>query len=151
MARQTSVIRLHISEPQGATAPWSMVRLSSGTSAARFTSHTSPAPWQRGQAPRLLKARSSAPGARTSAPQTGQTSGFSAATARLGGTSWPLGQRCVAHREKSSRRLLSNSVPVPKVLRMPGTPGRWWSARAAGRWRISSTSARADWVSRRRV
>ena len=38
-----------------------------------------------------------------------------------------------------SRRLFKSSVPVPKVLRMPGTPGRWCSASAAGTYSTSST------------
>jgi len=50
-----------------------------------------------------------------------------------------------------SRRLFSNSVPVPKVLRMPGTPGRWCSASAAGTYSTSSTEAFEAWVIRRRV
>ena len=47
-----------------------------------------------------------------------------------------------------SRRLFKSSVPVPKVLRIPGTPGRWRSARAAGTYSTSSTSAFAAWVIR---
>ena len=43
------------------------------------------------QAPPLLKARSSAPGAKNFAPQTGQTSAFSAATSIVGPTMWPFG------------------------------------------------------------
>ena len=62
-----------------------------------------------------------------------------------------MGQRWLARREYISRRLLSSSVPVPKVLRIPGTPGRWWRARAAGTYSTSSTSALAAWVIRRRV
>ena len=42
-------------------------------------------------------------------------------------------------------------VPVPKVLRIPGTPGRWWSAMAAGTYAISSTCALGACVMRRRV
>ena len=79
MARQTSVIRLHIREFQGATAPSSMLSVGSGTSVARSTVRTVPVPLQVRQAPWLLN------GARTVAPQVGQISGFSAATARLGG------------------------------------------------------------------
>ena len=63
MARQTSVIRDHIRLFQGATAPWSMVRLGSGTRVARSTVRTVPVPPQVGQAPWLLKASSSAEGA----------------------------------------------------------------------------------------
>ena len=63
MARQTSTISDHISEFQGATAPCSMVRLSSGTRVARSTVRTTPVPPQVRQAPWLLKASSSAPGA----------------------------------------------------------------------------------------
>ncbi|MDY2738529.1 MAG: hypothetical protein SOU94_01700 [Acidaminococcus sp.] len=33
---------------------------------------------------------------------------------------------------KKRRRLFNSSVPVPKVLPMPGTPERWCRARAAG-------------------
>ena len=151
MARQTSVISDHMREFQGATAPWSMVRLSSGTRAARSTVRIWPVPWQRGQAPPLLKARSSAPGGWKVTPHVGQTSGRSAATSSEGGTAWPLGQQCSARRENIKRRLLSSSVPVPKVERMPGMPGRWRRASAAGTWRASSTSARVAWVRRRRV
>ena len=85
MARQTSVIRLHIREFQGATAPSSMLSVGSGTSVARSTVRTVPVPSQVRQAPWLLNASSSAEGARTVAPQVGQISGFPAATARLGG------------------------------------------------------------------
>ena len=63
IARQTSVIKDHISEFHGATAPSSMVRLSSGTSVARSTVRTMPVPPQVRQAPWLLKASSSADGA----------------------------------------------------------------------------------------
>ena len=48
---------------QGATAPSSMVRDSSGTRVARSTVRTMPVPPQVRQAPWLLKASSSAPGA----------------------------------------------------------------------------------------
>jgi len=85
IARQTSVIRLHIREFHGATAPSSMDSVGSGTSVARSTVRTVPVPSQVRQAPWLLKASSSADGAWTAAPQMGQSSGFSAATARLGG------------------------------------------------------------------
>ena len=40
---------------------------------------------------------------------------------------------------------------VDEVLRMPGTPGRWCSASAAGTYSTSSTSALAACVMRRRV
>ena len=63
MARQTSTISDHISVFHGATAPCSMVRLSSGTSVARSTVRTMPVPPQLRQAPWLLKASSSALGA----------------------------------------------------------------------------------------
>ncbi len=46
----------------GATAPWSIVRVGSGTSVESSTSRTMPVPWQRGQAPSELKASDSAPG-----------------------------------------------------------------------------------------
>ena len=62
MAPQTCFMRSHIRLPQGLTAPSSMERVSSGTSAARFTVREMPVPPQVGQAPPLLKARSSAPG-----------------------------------------------------------------------------------------
>ena len=62
MALQTSVIRDHIREFHGATAPSSMVRLSSGTRVLLSTVLTVPVPPQRLQAPLELKARSSAPG-----------------------------------------------------------------------------------------
>ena len=91
MARQTSVISDHIRLFHGATAPPSMVRPSSGTSVARSTVLTVPVPPQRGQAPPLLKASSSAPMVVTASPQTGQKTGFSAAWFSVGGTSWPLG------------------------------------------------------------
>ena len=58
---------------------------------------------------------------------------------------------CALSKHHISRRLFSSSVPVPKVLRMPGTPGRWCSANAAGTYRTSSTSALGAWVMRRRV
>ena len=72
MARQTSVMSDHIRLFHGATAPSSMLMLSSGTSVARSTVRTSPVPSQVRQAPWLLKASSSADGARTSAPHSGQ-------------------------------------------------------------------------------
>ena len=62
MARHTSVIRDHIREFQGATAPSSMVRDSSGTRVERSTVCTMPVPSQVRQAPWLLKASSSAEG-----------------------------------------------------------------------------------------
>ena len=124
IARQTSVISDHISEFHGATAPSSMVRLSSGTSVARSTVRTTPVPPQVRQAPWLLNASSSADGAKNRSPHSGHCSSCPAATASVGGKSWPLGQRWFASREYISRRPLSSSVPVPNVLRMPGTPGR---------------------------
>ena len=51
IARHTSVISDHISEFHGATAPSSMVRLSSGTSVLLSTVRTMPVPPQAGQAP----------------------------------------------------------------------------------------------------
>ena len=48
---------------QGATAPCSMVRESSGTRVARSTVRTTPVPEQAEQAPWLLKDSSSADGA----------------------------------------------------------------------------------------
>ena len=124
MARQTSVISDHIRLFQGATAPWSMVRDSSGTRVLRSTVRTTPVPSQQGQAPPLLKASSSAPMGGTTWPQTGQRISRSAATSSVGGTSCPLGHLYTERRENMSRRLFSSSVMVPKVLRMPGTPGR---------------------------
>lgn len=63
----------------------------------------------------------------------------------------PFGQRWLAKRENIRRRLFKSSVPVPNVLRMPGTPGRWCSASAAGTYRTSSTLALDACVMRRRV
>ena len=63
MARHTSVISDHMRLFQGATAPSSMVRDSSGTRVERSTARTTPVPPQVRQAPWLLKASSSAPGA----------------------------------------------------------------------------------------
>ena len=63
MARHTSVIRDHIRLFQGATAPSSMDRESSGTRVDRSTVRTTPVPPQARQAPWLLKASSSAEGA----------------------------------------------------------------------------------------
>ena len=151
IARQTSVISDHISEFHGATAPSSIVSDSSGTSVSRSTVRTFPVPPQRRQAPRLLKDNSSADGAKKRAPQTGQTSSRSAATSSVGSSRCPFGQLCAASRENISRRLLSSSVPVPKVERMPGTPGRCRSASAAGTYRTSSTCGLAACVIRRRV
>ena len=51
-----------MSVPHGATAPSSMVSVSSGTSAERSTVRTMPVPSHSGHAPSLLKASSSAPG-----------------------------------------------------------------------------------------
>ena len=63
IARQTSVMRDHIRLFQGATAPSSMVRDSSGTRVDSSTVRTVPVPPQPLQAPWLLKASSSAEGA----------------------------------------------------------------------------------------
>ena len=76
----------HMRLPQGTTAPSSIERLSSGTRVASSTVRTMPVPPQATQAPALLKAKSSAPGAKKLAPHSGQVRGFSAATFRLGGT-----------------------------------------------------------------
>ena len=50
-----------------------------------------------------------------------------------------------------NRRLFSSSVPVPNVDRIPGTAGRRCSARDAGTYSTSSTSAFAACVIRRLV
>ena len=63
ISRQTSTIKDHIREFQGATAPSSMVSDSSGTRVLRSTVRTMPVPSQVRQAPWLLKASSSADGA----------------------------------------------------------------------------------------
>ena len=86
MARHTSVISDHMRLFQGATAPSSMVRDSSGTRVDRSTARTTPVPPQVRQAPWLLKASSSAPGAKKTAPHSGQVMLCPAATARVGGT-----------------------------------------------------------------
>ena len=86
ISRAMSFISDHIRVCHGATAPWSMDRDSSGTKVDSSTVRTIPVPPQVGQAPWLLKASSSAPGARTDPPHSGQKSGCSAATARVGGT-----------------------------------------------------------------
>ena len=57
-----SFISDHISVCQGATAPSSMERDSSGTSVLSSTVRMTPVPSQRLHAPLLLKANSSAPG-----------------------------------------------------------------------------------------
>ena len=57
-------------------------------------------------------------------------------------------ERRLESREDIRLKLFNSSVPVPKVLRMPGTPGRWWRARAAGTYSTWSTSALAAWVIR---
>ena len=132
IARTTSVISDHIRLFQGATAPSSMVRLSSGTRVDRSTVRTVPVPPQHAQAPAELKASSSAPITLTYSPQTGQCTSFSAAQSRVWGTSCPFGHLYTDRRENISRRLFSSSVEVPNVERMPGTPGRWCRARAAG-------------------
>ena len=62
-----------------------MVRLSSGTSVASSTVRTTPVPSQRLQAPWLLKASSSAPGAKNCAPHSGHVSGSPAAVFSDGG------------------------------------------------------------------
>ena len=70
---------------------------------------------------------------------------------RLASHRCPNGQRWLAKRENIRRRLFKSSVPVPNVLRMPGTPGRWCSASAAGTYSTSSTLALDACVMRRRV
>ena len=151
ISRHTSVISDHISVFHGATAPSSMVRLSSGTRLALSTVRTTPVPLHVRHAPWLLKASSSAEGGKKCTPHTGHASCCPAATASVGASRCPLGQRCAARRENISRRLFKSSVPVPKVLRMPGTPGRWCSASAAGTYSTSSTWAFAACVMRLRV
>ena len=59
----TSFIRDHIREFHGATAPWSMVRESSGTRVLLSTVRTTPVPPQVRQAPWLLNDSPSAEGA----------------------------------------------------------------------------------------
>ena len=133
MARHTSVISDHISEFQGATAPSSMVRTRIRHQRRAVNCvRTTPVPPQVRQAPWLLKASSSAEGAKKCAPHSGQTRSCPAATASDGGTACPFGQRWLARRENIKRRLFSSSVPVPKVLRMPGTPGRWCKRQRRG-------------------
>ena len=88
----------------GATAPCSMVRLSSGTSTSRLTSRTVPVPEQAGHAPSPLNASCSALGPKNSAPHSGQTIGRSAATLMVGGAACPLGQRWLPRRENMRRR-----------------------------------------------
>ena len=133
MAPQTCFMRSHIRVPHTTTAPSSIVLLSSGTSAARLTVRTMPVPLQAGQAPPLLKARSSAFGPKNSRPHSGHAIGTSSATLNVGGTCAPqCGHMWLPTRENSRRRLLRSSLDVPKVERTPGTAGRWWSASAAG-------------------
>ena len=151
MARQTSVMSDHMREFHGATAPSSMERDSSGTRVDSSTVRTIPVPPQVGQAPSLLKAKLSALGPSKEAPQTGQTRGFPSATSAVGGRSWPFGQRWLPRREYMRRRLFSSSVAVPKVLRIPGTAGRWCSANAAGTFSMLSIFASAACVMRRLV
>ena len=125
MAPQTCFIRSHMSEPHTTTAPSSMVLLSSGTSAARFTVRAMPVPLHVGQAPSLLKASCSAPGPKNSCPQWGHESASSAATFRLGGTCWPQwGHMWLPTRENRRRRLFRSSLDVPNVERTPRTAGR---------------------------
>ena len=85
ISRAMSFMRDHIRVCQGATAPSSIDRLSSGTRVDSSTVRTIPVPSHRLQAPWLLKASSSAPGAKKVSPQTGQTRGRSAATFMEGG------------------------------------------------------------------
>ena len=144
-------MRDHIREFQGATAPWSMVRESSGTRVLRSTVRTTPVPPQVRQAPWLLKDSPSAEGAWNGTPHSRQTIGLSAATSNVGGLGWPLGHTCSARREYIRRSEFSSSVPVPKVLRIPGTPGRWCMASEAGTYSTSSTCALGAWVMRLRV
>ncbi len=151
ISRTTSVMSDHMNWFHGATAPCSMVRLSSGTSTSRLTSRTVPVPEQAGHAPSPLNASCSALGPKNSAPHSGQTIGRSAATLMVGGAACPLGQRWLPRRENMRRREFNSSVCVPKVERMPGTAGRWCSASAAGTYSMLSTSAAAAEVMRRRV
>ena len=46
---------------------------------------------------------------------------------------------------------IPHDLAIYEVLRMPGTPGRWCRASAAGTYSTSSTPARAACVIRRRV
>ena len=85
MALQTSVISDHMSVPQGLTAPSSILSDSSGTRLARLTVTAIPVPPHVGQAPELLKEKSSALGASNSTPQTGHLSFWPRATAGVGG------------------------------------------------------------------
>ena len=133
MAPHTCFMRSHMSVPHTTTAPSSMVLLSSGTSAARFTVRAMPVPLQVGQAPSLLNASDSAPGPKNSLPQCGHEMGSSAATLRLGGTCSPqCGHMWLPTRENRRRRLFKSSLEVPNVERTPGTAGRWCNASAAG-------------------
>ena len=66
-------------------APSSMLSDSSGTRLARLTVTAIPVPPQVGQAPELLKEKSSALGASNSTPQTGHLSFCPSATAGVGG------------------------------------------------------------------
>ena len=108
-------------------------------------------PPQLRQAPSLLKEKLSALGGSNTAPQTGQVSALPAATSGVGDRRWPFGHRWLPRREYISRRLFKSSVMVPKVLRTPGTAGRWCRASAAGMLDTLSTLASAAWVIRRRV
>ena len=151
IARQTSVISDHISEFHGATAPPSIVSDSSGTSAASLTARTTPTPPHVRHAPPLLNEKLSALGPSNSAPHSGQTIFPIAAVSIDGGQICPFGHLWLPSRENMSRRLLSSSVIVPKVLRTPGTAGRWRSASAGGMFSMLSIFASAACVMRRRV
>ena len=135
----------------GTTVPSSMLRPGSRISVASSTSRTVPVPSQVRHAPAELNARSSAPGAKNSAPHSGQRIDSSAATFRVGAFGWSFGHSCTASRENIRRTTFNISVAVPKVERTPGTPGRCRSASAAGTCRTRSTSARGAWAIRRRV
>ncbi|SIA82550.1 Uncharacterised protein [Mycobacteroides abscessus subsp. abscessus] len=60
-SRATSFMSFHMRDPQGETAPSSMVRDSSGTRDARLTTRWTPVPSHTGHAPAELKAIASAP------------------------------------------------------------------------------------------
>ena len=85
ISRAMSFISDHISVCHGATAPSSIVRLSSGTRVASSTMRTMPVPPQRRHAPCELNASSSALGALKRAPHTGHSSSAPAATRSEGG------------------------------------------------------------------
>ena len=83
-SRTMSGCTLNPNVRHGTTAPSSMLSDSSGTRVASSTSRTMPVPWQRGQAPVELNAKSSAPGGIIRSPHSSQNIGDSAATAIVG-------------------------------------------------------------------